>query len=279
MISSFLTRSELYWILGIAWHSSSVWVSLFRFCDSILTQSCIKIYSRLRFAIFPLQKSPPKALQLILFSLFRFPVRALDEFWIFHFTVFSQKFPKTKTLTCRKMIFSTQNFPSDSRHSTLIQLSFANFPWAFSFPLIFSLLNSLSCRKMCVTPSEWNFQLFSRRSDNFEWSENIKADENSGAAKHPHTRSLAFVMKHPHCRIAGSLLPQHSPAGRRGEGKSGRSKSTTALGWCDDGNPSEEVWKIVFRAHSQRKHTAHRHHHTPEHMIAFHEYCALLVAL
>lgn len=29
-------------------------------------------------------------------------------------------------------------------------------------------------RKMCVTPSEWNFQLFNDRNDNFEWSEKWK---------------------------------------------------------------------------------------------------------
>lgn len=45
------------------------------------------------------------------------------------------------------------------------------FPSIKLFLSFFFSFNASAGRKMCVTPSEWNFQLFNDRSDNFEWSE------------------------------------------------------------------------------------------------------------
>lgn len=104
---------------------------------------------------------------------------------------------KTRLESSRNLTFPS-NF---SRFGAFLFFTFLLFFFFSSLCLLFSCLYfnlklSLSCEKMCTTPSEWNFQLFNDRSDNFEWSE-----------KYREVRVLSMSAKH--CSIT-TLNYRHS---------------------------------------------------------------------
>lgn len=168
VISSLFANTRFYRIFDDSWHNFfSLRILLPRFFNFDTNSFCIKIFS-LRFLVFPVFAFWSFSFNLKLFSIYFFGAFS-DRFLCVVENV--QVFPRHEIKWWENSKKNYFFFPLTIFLANLIffklQLYFSlNFSWAF-FLLLFSLY-SLSCRKLCVTPSEWKFQLFNDWSDSFE---------------------------------------------------------------------------------------------------------------